>query len=78
MSTWTIYSQPGCNPCRLTRKLLDENPLATYTDIPLESVGSQTRQQFRALGFTTAPVVIAPNGDMWSGYRPDLIKKHLN
>lgn len=31
----------------------------------------------KELGYLQAPVVILPDGTHWSGFRPDLIDKHL-
>lgn len=34
-------------------------------------------EQAKEMGYLQAPVVIAPDGTHWSGFRPDLIAKHL-
>lgn len=73
---FTVYSTPDCQRCRATaRKLTDLNQPFDYIDVSLDP---EAEQRSKSLGYTSAPVVVAPNGEHWSGFRPDLLQKHAN
>lgn len=78
----TVYSNPGCQPCRATKKWL------TDRGIPFRDVDLQTNttdlEAVLALGYREAPVVIAsvdgtPAAEVhWSGFNPiELSKLHM-
>jgi glutaredoxin-like protein NrdH len=69
--TITVYTKPACVQCTATARALKANGLS-YRSIDL-SVDAAALDNVRALGYTTAPVVIAGN-EHWSGFRPDRIK----
>ena len=71
--TVTVYTQPSCAQCEATLRQfgkqgieVEQAALAQHPDV-LESAKSK--------GHRSAPVVVLGNGEMWAGYRPDLIKK---
>ncbi|MGI6795708.1 glutaredoxin family protein [Gordonia sihwensis] len=67
----TVYTQPGCGPCRATQRALDSAGLG-YTVVDI-SQDDRARDYVRALGYQQAPVVVA-GGEHWSGFRPERIK----
>lgn len=71
-----VYYTPNCQQCRITKKMMSEN------DIHFEEVNlnedPEARARVRAWGYLTAPVVEAPDGSHWSGFRPDRIKEYAN
>ena len=66
----TVYTNPNCVQCDMTKKLLDRNGTA-YEVVDL----SEDREAFemvKSLGFTSAPVVITDT-DKWAGFKPALL-----
>lgn len=69
----TIYSALNCGPCAATKSVMHRVQIE-YT----EADSADFATQLRALGFTSAPVVIiqTDSGTLgWSGFRPNLISK---
>lgn len=69
----TIYTSPGCQPCRMTKHRLDKLGIH-YTEVPI--INGEYQEAFAELELTQAPVVCASvNGHetYWAGYRPDRI-----
>ncbi|WP_432482624.1 glutaredoxin domain-containing protein [Kineococcus esterisolvens] len=73
----TVYSQPACQPCRATKRLLEAE------GIPFVEVDTSTDPDVAAaliaLGHTTSPVVTVTDGESvqdqrWEGFRPDRIR----
>lgn len=67
----TIYSKPSCVQCNATYRALDDK--GVEYDVVDMSVDPDALEKVRALGHLQAPVVITPEGEHWSGFRPDLI-----
>lgn len=67
----TIYSKSGCVQCNATYRALDDK--GVEYDVVDMSVDPDALEKVRALGHLQAPVVITPEGEHWSGFRPDLI-----
>ena len=67
----TIYSKSGCVQCNATYRALDDK--GVEYDVVDMSVDPDALDKVRALGHLQAPVVITPEGEHWSGFRPDLI-----
>lgn len=70
--TITVYSTPTCVQCTATYRSLDSKHL-DYEVIDLttnEAALAYVRDQ---LGYKQAPVVVAPDGTHWNGFRPDRI-----
>lgn len=68
--TVTVYTQPACQPCLATKRLLNRNG-TPFTEVDL-TTDPAARELVRSLNHQTAPVVIAGDAH-WSGYRPDQI-----
>lgn len=67
----TIYSKPSCVQCNATYRALDDR--GVEYDVVDMSKDEQALQKVKDLGYLQAPVVITPEGEHWSGFRPDLI-----
>ena len=67
----TVYSKKSCVQCNATYRALDDKGVAY--DVVDMSVDPDALEKVRALGHLQAPVVITPEGEHWSGFRPDLI-----
>lgn len=64
----TVITSPGCQPCRLTKKVLNDRGVEfqerNVADDP------EALDLAKSLGYSSSPVVIA--GDQhWTGFRPD-------
>ncbi|UXM92541.1 glutaredoxin domain-containing protein [Paenarthrobacter sp. JL.01a] len=73
--TLTLYTQPACSQCNMTKKWLDDpergNLKDQYQIIDLTQ-SPEDLAKVKALGYMSAPVVVA--GDKhWYGFRPDLL-----
>lgn len=73
----TVYTQDQCQPCRLTGMKLQQRNI-DYTSVRVD-LNEDALDRVRALGYTSAPVVVVELGDgatwSWSGYRPSEIEK---
>lgn len=72
----TVYTQPGCQPCKAVKRQLDGLGL-TYRlrDV---SVDSEARDELDAQGYNMTPVTRVDRGqdgiDWIAGYSPDRLK----
>ena len=66
-----VYTKSQCQPCRLTKATLDRKGVA-YEERNVESDPS-AYEAVKALGYQSVPVVVTPDGEHWSGLRPDLL-----
>lgn len=67
----TIFVKPNCQPCKLTKRKLDEMGVEYETrDITEDGEALVT---VKGLGYLSAPVVLTEIGEHWNGFRPDLI-----
>lgn len=67
-----VFSKPNCVQCNMTYKVLD----ASGTEYNVTDITEDTEAYdfvTKELGYFQAPVVVAPDGTHWSGFRPDLI-----
>jgi len=71
MRTTTVYTKYACQPCRATKRKLDQLGII-YTEINVED-DELALETIKAMGFLQAPVVVPAHGEPWSGFRPDLI-----
>lgn len=67
-----LYSRPNCVQCVATERALASKALA-YSKINIDE-DQEAADMIRSTGLKTLPVVTY-NGQMWSGFRPDLINK---
>lgn len=72
MSTVTVYTRPACGPCTATKRALDKANIP-YTVVDI-STDDAARDRVMALGYSSAPVVVAGPDEHWSGFRPERIK----
>ncbi|GAA4757427.1 glutaredoxin family protein [Gordonia alkaliphila] len=68
--TVTVYTKPGCGPCRMTCRRLDAEGIP-YTTVDITQ-NDAARDYVMALGYQQAPVVVAGT-EYWSGFRPERI-----
>lgn len=68
----TVYTRPGCGPCRMTCRTLDALSIP-YTVVDI-SQDDEARDYVMALGYRQAPVVVAGD-EHWSGFRPERMKE---
>lgn len=68
----TIYTKPGCVQCVATkRKATEKNVPHQMVDVTEDDAAMEA---VKSLGYLQVPVVVAPDGSHWSGFRPDLIE----
>lgn len=68
----TVYTQPGCQPCRAVYRKLTE--LGVEFDIRDVSTNEDDLKKVRELGYQQVPVVVASDGSHWYGYVPDKLE----
>lgn len=66
----SIYSKPGCQPCKLTKAAFERRGIA-YTDRDV-TTDEEALAHVQELGYMSMPVVVAGESH-WSGYQPDRI-----
>lgn len=69
--TVKVYSSPHCQQCAATERSLKKAGVR-FVKIDLGDLDGDQRAEVVA-GHTQAPVVHAPDGQVWSGFRPDRI-----
>ena len=69
----TVYTQPNCVQCTMTKKQLDKLGIEHKTvDV---SSDPEAHAYVTGLGYTAAPVVVVNDGeDHWAGFRPHRLK----
>ena len=76
-----VYTRNECVQCDMTKKALDKKDIF-YTTVNVEEDESALWYVKEYLGYLAAPVVVVvamtEEGQVdWSGFRPDLIRKHI-
>lgn len=66
----TVYSKDDCKQCDMTQDVLDSKGIA-FEVKPLEDPAHLA--EAKALGYLSAPVVVASADNHWAGFRPDKI-----
>ena len=79
MKMITVYSKPGCQPCKATKRWLDKRGIA-YSEVDVTTSPADL-ESVKALGYEGVPVVIVSNGDAetdlhWGGFHPDNLAKY--
>lgn len=74
--TFTVYTRTVCQPCKATKRKLAKHGF-TFTERNVED-DPAAAQFLRDAGYTEAPVVIASDGNEWTGYRPDIIQAYAD
>lgn len=67
----TLYTRPGCQPCKATKRKLDALG-ATYRVIDVTE-HPDAADYVRSLGYNGVPVVVAGE-DHWHGFSPDKLE----
>lgn len=72
----TVYTQPGCGPCKATTRAMDKLGVDyTSIDVTTDAVAAD---HLSTEGWQGTPVVEVARGDKtvaaWRGFRPDAIK----
>lgn len=67
----TLLSKDPCPQCDMTKKLFKREGIE-YTERRMD-LDAEAMKLAKDLGYLQAPVVIAPDGTSWSGFRPDKI-----
>lgn len=69
--TTTVWTNPGCSPCNLTKNALDKR------GVPYQAKSLQDHperlESFKARGLMTAPIVEPYCGTPWAGLKLDRI-----
>ncbi|CPX20656.1 Glutaredoxin-like protein NrdH [Mycobacteroides abscessus] len=68
----TIYTKPRCPQCDATKRALDRHGIA-YVAVDV-TTDAEAREFVLSLGYLSAPVVVAEDGEHWGGFRPDRCK----
>lgn len=66
----TVYTKENCPPCKMLKRELDKMGLDYKEESALDN-----REYLETLGYRSAPVTVASNGDHFSGFIPDKIKQ---
>lgn len=64
-----VYTKPACPQCDATLRTLDKLGIDYATENAIKN-----RDLLGQLGYQQAPVIIAPDGDTWSGYNPERLR----
>lgn len=73
-----LYSKPGCQPCRMTKKKLDAADIY-YTEVDV-SADETALAYVKSLGYGGVPVLYVSTieGDIhWQGLDVDMIERHI-
>lgn len=71
-ASFTVYVKDDCQQCTATVRWLHRN---SQDWVELDAVGDS--DLLLEWGYRSAPVVVAPDGKKWSGFRPDLLTEYL-
>ena len=80
----SVYTQPVCGQCTLTKNWLDDpkrgNLKGQYREVDITQ-SPEDLAAVKALGYMAAPVVIVNHGDNqdethWYGFRPDMLAQY--
>lgn len=73
--TVTVYTKNACQPCRMTKRYLDDRGI----DFEERHTGDPVvLEEVKAMGYLSVPVVVfvpAPGESVshWTGFRPDML-----
>jgi len=67
----TVFTNSSCHPCKLTVKRL--NDLGIAHEVRNVETDPAALEFVKSLGYSAAPVVVAPDGTHWQGLIPDKI-----
>lgn len=75
MKPVTLYTLPACVQCTTTKRFLTKENI-DFSEVDL-SEDTDAMEKVRALGYQSAPVVMAGE-EHWSGFRPDKLNQLVN
>ncbi len=69
----TVFSKNNCIQCKMTKKFLQQHNI----DFIEHNIDEQPEYvaKLKAEGFMATPVVKLPNGNAFSGFRPDRLQQ---
>lgn len=70
-----LYSRDNCVQCNATKTAFKAKGIE-YEERNT-SINPDWEEEAKSYGFMAAPVVVAPDGEAWSGFRPDLIQQYV-
>lgn len=69
--TTTVFTLPGCVACEQTKNWLRDHGVV-YRVVRVDQ-DPAAREELRAIGYRTAPVIRTADGVEWSGFSPSLL-----
>lgn len=66
----TVYTKPACEPCKATKRFLTARGIP-FREVALADVDPAQVSAWQERGLLAAPIVEAPDGRVWAGFRPD-------
>lgn len=69
----TLYTKPGCQPCRLTKARLEDYGIA-HQVVDVTQDADAFRHVTETLGYQGVPVVYVDDQNHWHGLRPDRLQ----
>ena len=66
-----VYTKPQCIQCDMTKRLMDKIGVE-YTTVDIVENPEELNKLIE-MGYRSAPVVVADNGESWAGFQPDKI-----
>lgn len=72
MGEFVVYSKDHCPQCNATLRWLGQREIVHEVRDAVGEIGL-----LKEWGYSAAPVVVAPDGRKWSGFRPDLLDEYV-
>lgn len=72
--TITLYTKPGCQPCRITAKKFTDAGIE-FNTVDLSENPAAVEYVTEELGYQQAPVVVVDDQAHWSGLNPAKIEE---
>ena len=68
----TVFSKNNCIQCKMTKKFLEQHNVAFVE----HNIDEQPEfvDELKANGFMATPVIQLPDGNAFSGFRPDMLR----
>lgn len=76
MTTPTVYTKPGCFPCRKTIEKFEDAGIEPHV-VDLTQVPAALDYVSEELGYSQAPIVVIDDDFHWSGLNPDCIQRAI-
>lgn len=69
----TVFSKKNCIQCKMTKKFLTQHKI-NFVEYNIDEQPEYVAK-LKAEGFMATPVVKLPNGNAFSGFRPDRLQQ---